>query len=41
MKPALLALGLIVVIVATWDWIPFDYLASKVDIGQAMFWFRR
>jgi hypothetical protein len=41
MKPGLLALALIAVIWASWDWIPFDYLASKVDVQQALFWFRR
>jgi len=41
MKPALLALALVAVILATWDWIPVDYIASKVDVQRAVFWFWR
>jgi hypothetical protein len=41
MKPALFALALVGVILATWNWIPFDYIASKVDVQRAVFWLWR
>jgi len=41
MKPALFALALVAVIVVSFNWIPFDYLASKVDVQRALVWFWR